>query len=88
MLKIDRSFVEGIGQEEGDGTGGEDEILLSGVVDIAHGLSMRALAEGVETLEQAARLRELGCDLAQGYLFSGPLPAEGATEFLAASHRT
>lgn len=81
MLKIDRSFVESIGQDEGD-AGRKDEVLLSGVVGIAHGLGMRVLAEGVETSEQLAHLKDLGCDVAQGHLFSRPLPEEEAAKFL------
>jgi diguanylate cyclase (GGDEF)-like protein/PAS domain S-box-containing protein len=71
LLKLDGAFVEGVG----DGSG---EVLLSGVVGIAHGLGLSVAAEGVETAEQAARLREIGCDLAQGHHFSPPL-SDGAT---------
>ena len=79
MLKIDRSFVEGIGRDGAE----ENEVVLSGVVGIAHGLGLRVLAEGVETPEQLARLKTLGCDLAQGHLFSGPLSGGAASRFLA-----
>ena len=83
LLKIDRSFVEEIGDgDRGDDKEVPDEVLLSGVLGLAKGLGMRTLAEGVETAGQAARLRELGCDLAQGFLFSGPLTAEAAAKFL------
>ena len=81
MLKIDRSFVESVGQDE-DNAGRKDEVLLSGVVGIAHGLDMRVLAEGVETTGQLDHLKALGCDLAQGHLFSRPLPGAEATKFL------
>ena len=81
MLKIDRSFVERIGEDA------EDEVLLEGVVGIAHGLGLRVLAEGVETPEQLARVRNLGCDLAQGIYFSEPLPAKAVGELLAARNR-
>ena len=60
-------------------------MLLSGVIAIAHGLGLTVCAEGVEAPEQASRLRELGCDLAQGNRFSVPLTGEEAAEFLRAS---
>jgi EAL domain-containing protein (putative c-di-GMP-specific phosphodiesterase class I) len=69
FVKIDRSFVNGIG------TGQEDERIVSAVVDLAANLGLRSVAEGVETEEQLARLRELGCNQAQGYLFARPMPA-------------
>jgi diguanylate cyclase (GGDEF)-like protein/PAS domain S-box-containing protein len=69
FVKIDRSFVNGIG------TGHEDERIVSAVVDLAANLGLRSVAEGVETEEQLARLRELGCNQAQGYLFARPMPA-------------
>lgn len=53
------------------------------VIELAHTLGMEVIAEGVETEQQAALLGELGCDMAQGYLFSKPLPPEAAAEFLA-----
>jgi EAL domain-containing protein (putative c-di-GMP-specific phosphodiesterase class I) len=77
LLKLDGSFVGEIGVSPG-----EDEVLLAGVIGIAHGLGLTVCAEGVETAEQAARLRELGCDLAQGHHFSGPLPGEAASRLL------
>jgi diguanylate cyclase (GGDEF)-like protein len=66
-LKIDRSFVEGIG---GGGPGG---VIARTVVSLAHSLDMEAIAEGVETPEQVAFLEAAGCDVAQGFLFSRPL---------------
>ena len=68
LLKIDRSFVRGIV------TGVEDRAIVRGVIEMAHALGMRALAEGVETPEQAALLTELGCDLGQGFLWMRPAP--------------
>jgi EAL domain-containing protein (putative c-di-GMP-specific phosphodiesterase class I) len=76
-LKIDRSFTGGL--EKGAG----DRVTLTAIIDIAHALSLKVLAEGVEDARQLARLRELGCDLAQGNYFSEPLPPEAASELLA-----
>ena len=74
-LKIDRSFVRGLG---GDGAG-QDIVRM--IVGLAHALQARVVAEGVETAAQAAALEALGCDLFQGYHFSRPLDAEGVAEY-------
>ena len=70
VLKVDKSFVAGLGQAPG----GEE--IVAAVVGLAHALGLRVVAEGVETHRQLAALQELGCDFAQGYLFSPPVPAE------------
>jgi len=67
-LKIDRSFVSGLG------TGQEDTALVATIVSMAGTLGLEVVAEGVETEEQLRRLRELGCDRAQGFLLARPLP--------------
>jgi EAL domain-containing protein (putative c-di-GMP-specific phosphodiesterase class I) len=67
-LKIDRSFIAGLGREA------EDSAIAAGVVSLAHTLGLVALAEGVETVEQLELLKELGCDYAQGFHWSPPLP--------------
>ncbi|MCU1343745.1 MAG: putative signaling protein, partial [Acidimicrobiia bacterium] len=69
FVKIDRSFVQGLGVDQ------EDERIVSAVVDLAANLGLRSIAEGVETVDQFERLRQLGCNQAQGYLFAHPLPA-------------
>jgi diguanylate cyclase (GGDEF)-like protein/PAS domain S-box-containing protein len=69
-LKVDRSFVDGLGREPGD------TAIVTAVVTLAHALGLRAVAEGVETEVQVRELRALGCDLAQGYLFSTPKHAD------------
>jgi diguanylate cyclase (GGDEF)-like protein/PAS domain S-box-containing protein len=70
FVKIDQSFVQGLGTDQ------EDERIVSAVVDLAANLGLRSIAEGIETQHQLDRLRELGCDHAQGYLFSRPLPVD------------
>ncbi len=69
-LKVDRTFVDGIGRDP------EDSAICTAVVSLAHALGLRAVAEGVETPEQLAELRTLGCELAQGYLFGRPAPPD------------
>lgn len=69
-FKIDRSFVK-----ELPGSA-SDTAIVQAVVQMAHALGLHVVAEGVETEEQRALLQRLGCDHAQGYLFSRPLPAD------------
>jgi EAL domain-containing protein (putative c-di-GMP-specific phosphodiesterase class I) len=75
-VKIDRTFVGAMLHEE----------LVARVVrtitDLAHGLGMTVVAEGVETEEQAARLAAIGCDEMQGFLVSRPLPYEDFAAFV------
>jgi len=68
VLKIDRSFVEDISTDQAD------KELISATVAMAHGLGLKVVAEGVETAEQHQFLKKVGCDYAQGYLFSKPMP--------------
>jgi diguanylate cyclase (GGDEF)-like protein/PAS domain S-box-containing protein len=70
ILKIDRSFVQGMAP------GSADSALVAAAIAMGRALSMEVVAEGIETTEQAADLRELGCPLGQGYLFARPLPPE------------
>jgi diguanylate cyclase (GGDEF)-like protein/PAS domain S-box-containing protein len=70
VLKIDRSFVHGVG------TDANDAALVAAVVHLAHQLDVAVTAEGVETAEQVAHLRRLGCDRAQGYLWAAPVPGD------------
>ena len=69
ILKVDRSFVAGLGTSEADGA------IVQGVVSLAHALGLQAIAEGVETRAQEFHLKGLDCDLAQGYRWSEPLTA-------------
>ena len=77
VLKIDRSFVEALGEDP------EDAVIVSGVISLAHTLGMQVVAEGVETARQLAYLQGMGCDMAQGYHFSKPLAGEAASALLA-----
>jgi len=81
FLKIDRSFIAGLGQDT-DGVSKDAEIVLA-MIDLTHALGLKAVAEGVETAEQLAQLRNMGCDFAQGYYFSEPLPSEELAVILA-----
>jgi diguanylate cyclase (GGDEF)-like protein/PAS domain S-box-containing protein len=76
-LKIDKSFIKGIGEDL------EDTAIVQMVIELAHTLGMKVIAEGVESEMQAEQLKEMGCDWGQGFYFSEPLPPEAASEFLA-----
>jgi EAL domain-containing protein (putative c-di-GMP-specific phosphodiesterase class I) len=75
-LKIDRAFIAGMTIST------EHMAIVSTVINLAKALRIYVVAEGVETEEQASRLYALGCDEAQGYLFSRPLPAEDIAKLL------
>jgi EAL domain-containing protein (putative c-di-GMP-specific phosphodiesterase class I) len=77
VLKLDKSFVDGIGTIESGAA------IVEAVITMGHALGMRITAEGVERAEQATELRSLGCDGAQGFHFARPL-APGALEQLLA----
>ncbi|MCU0517440.1 MAG: EAL domain-containing protein [Oscillatoria sp. Prado101] len=76
-LKVDRSFVSRLE------SGSEYVEIVRAIVTLAHNLGMDVIAEGVETSQQLAVLRELGCEYAQGYFFAKPVPAEAAEAMLA-----
>ena len=69
-LKIDRSFVRDMLRDD------QDAIIVRSTIGLAHSLGLQVVAEGVEDFETLARLREYGCDEAQGYVLSRPQPAE------------
>ena len=77
-LKIDRSFVSNI-----DDPGGENAEIVRTIVTLAHHLGMDAVAEGVETADQVALLKQIGCRNVQGFLFSKPLTEAEAEDLLA-----
>ncbi len=77
-LKIDRSFVKDIGKEP------KDEAIIDSIITLASKLGIQTIAEGVETQEQAKYLRDRGCPLTQGYLYSKPVPVEQALQLVKA----
>ncbi|HEY5318083.1 MAG TPA: EAL domain-containing protein, partial [Solirubrobacteraceae bacterium] len=78
-LKIDRSFVDGLGRDPENGA------IVNAVVGMARALDVSVTAEGVETPDQLARLRASGCAFAQGYLFSEPIPPDDVPELVDAA---
>jgi diguanylate cyclase (GGDEF)-like protein/PAS domain S-box-containing protein len=78
-LKIDRSFVERLGEQT------DDAALANTIVQLGRSLGMSTVAEGIEEYGQLAALREMGCDYAQGFYFSRPVPAAEAGRLLSAS---
>jgi diguanylate cyclase (GGDEF)-like protein/PAS domain S-box-containing protein len=76
-LKVDRAFVTGLGDNADDGA------IVTAAIAFARALHLDVTAEGVETVEQLARLREMGCDRVQGFLFSQPLFEAELLAFLA-----
>jgi EAL domain-containing protein (putative c-di-GMP-specific phosphodiesterase class I) len=76
VIKIDRSFVSGLGHSD------TDEAIISAVVSLANRLGRHVLAEGIETAEQAEHVARLGCQLGQGYLYGRPEPAHALDPLL------
>jgi diguanylate cyclase (GGDEF)-like protein/PAS domain S-box-containing protein len=76
-LKIDRSFVEGVGRDD------HDTAIVRSILELARTLGLTVTAEGIETPTQQSCLERLGCDRGQGYLFAKPLPPEAMAELLA-----
>src|SRR5262249_37501872 len=73
MLKIDRSFVQGLDEDE------SSEAIVRAVIGLAGSLKLRVVAEGVERPAQLERLAQLGCDAFQGYIYSPARPPESLT---------
>lgn len=77
-LKIDQSFIRDIPEDS------EDVAITTATIQMAHGLKLRVVAEGIETRAQADFLRQRGCDMGQGYLFSRPVSFAALMEYLQA----
>jgi diguanylate cyclase (GGDEF)-like protein/PAS domain S-box-containing protein len=80
-LKIDRAFVSPLS------TGERAASIVESIVSLGHALGLTVIAEGVESVEQLRRLRAIGCDVAQGFLYTRPLPAELVPDWLRGDHR-
>lgn len=80
-LKIDRSFVDGIGKDA------EDTTIVNAIVALAKALDLDLTAEGIENMTQARELCQMGCGLGQGYLFARPMPAAELERLLASGWR-
>jgi EAL domain-containing protein (putative c-di-GMP-specific phosphodiesterase class I) len=78
-IKIDKSFVVGMVRDDGDAA------IVRSTIDLAHGMGLGVVAEGVEDQATFERLRSLGCDIAQGYWLSQPLTAAQIPVFLQGS---
>jgi EAL domain-containing protein (putative c-di-GMP-specific phosphodiesterase class I) len=75
-VKVDRTFVQGVAESP------VDSAIVRAVVDLANAMGISVVAEGVETMDQVAGLKMLGCQVAQGFYFSRPLCAEAFDELL------
>jgi EAL domain-containing protein (putative c-di-GMP-specific phosphodiesterase class I) len=80
-LKIDRSLIAHAHARP------DDAMIVTSTIELAHSMGLRVVAEGVEKIEAWNLLRKLGCDLAQGYLISKPLPANEVLAFVAQANR-
>jgi EAL domain-containing protein (putative c-di-GMP-specific phosphodiesterase class I) len=69
-MKIDRSFIQNLESDP------EFATVVRSAIDMGHGLGLRVVAEGIETAAAAGRLRDFGCDIAQGYFYANPMPLE------------
>ena len=79
QIKVDCSFVRNMTHDE------DDAVIVQSTIDLGHNLNCQVVAEGVENIETLEQLRELGCDQAQGYYLSRPLPADDITTWFAQS---
>jgi EAL domain-containing protein (putative c-di-GMP-specific phosphodiesterase class I) len=77
VLKIDKEFVEELGHREQSG------FLVATIIDLAHNLGLRTVAEGIEGSAQLERLRDMRCDLGQGFHVGRPMAAEAVVDLLA-----
>jgi EAL domain-containing protein (putative c-di-GMP-specific phosphodiesterase class I) len=79
LLKIDRSFVSGLGP------GTDDSAIVGAVITLAQDLGLKVIAEGVETVDQLAELRRMSCQGAQGFLFGRPMSIQEAGRLVRAT---
>jgi EAL domain-containing protein (putative c-di-GMP-specific phosphodiesterase class I) len=83
VLKLDGSFVRGFQYDDpGDRPNPADEVVVEAMIQLAHRLGLTVTAECVETAAQASRLRRIGCDTGQGWLYSRPVPPGRISELL------
>ncbi|HEY4624771.1 MAG TPA: EAL domain-containing protein [Blastococcus sp.] len=78
MLKVAREFVDGLGRDA------HDDVITRAIVELAGTLGLLTVAEGIETTQQSEHVAALGCDLAQGYLFSRPIEADAVSALVSA----
>jgi diguanylate cyclase (GGDEF)-like protein len=79
-LKIDKTFIERIGQD------GPADVLIAAIITLSHQLGLQVIAEGIESDRQLEVLTKLGCELGQGFIFARPLTSQSAAQLLASSH--
>src|SRR3954447_11889515 len=79
MLKVAREFVDGLGRDA------HDDVITRAIVELANTLGLLTVAEGIETTQQSETVAALGCDIAQGYLFSRPIDADAVRAVMAES---
>jgi len=80
IIKIDQSFVFGLLDDR------RHEVICETISHLAHNLELKVVAEGIETEAQLNKIKEIGCDIGQGYLFSKPLPPEQFSQLLSSSN--
>jgi diguanylate cyclase (GGDEF)-like protein len=78
MLKVPREFIDGLGRDA------HDDVITRAIVELAGTLGLLTVAEGIETTQQSDHVAALGCDLAQGYLFSRPIEADAVRALMSA----
>jgi EAL domain-containing protein (putative c-di-GMP-specific phosphodiesterase class I) len=76
-LKIDRAFISNMDRDR------ENREIVRAIILLAHNLGLKVVAEGTETEEHINLLKEFNCEMAQGYLYSRPIDAEGMSKLLA-----
>jgi diguanylate cyclase (GGDEF)-like protein len=80
-MKIDRSFVQSLESDS------EFATVVRSAIDMGHGLGLKVVAEGIETPAAANRLRDFGCDIAQGYLYAKPMPLDAFAAWMKGKSR-